>query len=142
MRVRLVVGDWSKDGHGQSDTYIYEVNLTKQDLLAAYKVGCKRLSLKVSAENYREAYLNFCEDYQDPKVPPEVVRALRAEGLDPDELFECWSGDGGDEDYVGTVDAWPELWLAIAKLGEPSLTYAQVYGDDSIEIGGYGLYSW
>lgn len=36
MRMNLVVGDWSDDGHGKSDTVAFEVNKTVDEVRKAY----------------------------------------------------------------------------------------------------------
>lgn len=143
MRIRLVAGDWSKDGHNQSDTYMYEVNLSSEELSEAFKLGAARLGQKFNDGNYRgDPAFNFCENYRDSKIPPQVVAAMRREGLDPDDFFQRWTDKtDGDADYVAEIDLWPEFWLAVAKLGNPSLTYKKTSDEGWIAIGGYGLYN-
>lgn len=37
--VELIVGDWSNDGHGQTDVTVIESNLTPSEVKAAYSLG-------------------------------------------------------------------------------------------------------
>ena len=45
-KVKLVIGDWSGDGHGQSEEFVFETNKTVEEIGQAYKDSCKLTGLQ------------------------------------------------------------------------------------------------
>lgn len=41
-KVKLSIGDWSQDGHNQSEDFVYEVNKTVSEIRQGYKDSCKK----------------------------------------------------------------------------------------------------
>lgn len=116
MLVKLVVGDWSNDGHGNTRDIVYEVNTTARQMDQAHEQGAKAIGV---------AWEKVCEDYQDHTVPDDVMAKLKKHGIElPDECI-------GPDEF-----AW--VWLEIAKIGDPSLDCQEVYLSNH-NIGGYGL---
>lgn len=53
----LVIGDWSDDGHGQSDSFGYEVNKSVKEIQEAYKQSCRTTGLSFNHnEDYTEQF--------------------------------------------------------------------------------------
>ena len=44
-KVKITVGDWSEDGHNQSEEFVFETNKTVKEIQNAYKQSCKKLGL-------------------------------------------------------------------------------------------------
>lgn len=128
-KVTLVVGDWSHDGHAQTENFTYEVNVTKDELYAAYVRGVKVCGVDWTQEVVAE--------YEDSAVPIDVVKKLLAHGID----IESWISDE-DEDEDLTIEPYQfaEVWLMIARLGEHTLEWRVIVTNDRINIGGYGLF--
>lgn len=123
--VRLIVGDYDHEGHEKTETREYEVNCSAKQLNNAYKKGAKRINydfeLKVAYEAGKE------------KLPKKALALLVEHGWAPDTAM------------VNTreldVDDYVDIWLFVAKLGNPKLEAkpsTSVRSD--IPIGGYGLW--
>ncbi len=145
MEITFSVGDWSRDGHGKNDEICFECSLDRDNLLGAYLEGARILGIKGPAHSpYR---LPICTDYGEYTVPVEFVAKLMVAGIDPEI---CLYYDNSpvpipsrkkyNSPWSIETNFFPVLWLEIAKLAEPSLTYKQVR-KSSIHIGGYGLFS-
>lgn len=136
MKLNLVVGDWSRDGHGMSNKYLYDVNLSKEALAQAFLDGCAKIGITKQEYSEKDFGFQFCKRYSDYRVPQSFIDKLVAAGLDPLEYFGEW-----EKEYSGEADMFPVLWLDIAKLGNPDLVYEQCLPDKTYYLGGYGLYS-
>lgn len=128
--INLVVGDWSHDGHNMTEQSTIKCNLTKKDLEKAYKKGCKKVGFDLTEE--------VCADYEDMSVSDDVIEKLRAADIKPEDFIENDDDDGWSFSY--NWEAFTELWLRIAKLGNPDLEFEMCSNDSpNINIGGYGL---
>jgi hypothetical protein len=134
--ISLVVGDWSHDGHSQTDTVVISCNLTRPELEKAYKKG-----VKVTGIDLHE----HCEEYEDPYISVEIYKRLSE--VDPDligagELRDPNSEPDEDDSFWINSEEYATLWMLIAQAGNPALKWS-VTPDNSarINIGGYGLFS-
>lgn len=157
MQTLLILGDWSNDGHGRTEVVTVDHNLSSHSALnGAHTMGCKILG-----HNFANV---VARAYECPYIPEEVLEALIEHKIlmevpeeEKTQSFEkgnrYWRLTGVvdsycdwlseyDDNFVIDSDLYAELWLRIAQLGEPSLTYTRVGSGDSnrITIGGYGLY--
>lgn len=154
----LVVGDWSDDGHGKTSNEIYRHNLPSNErLLEAYKAGSLKLNIvrqKAFWEpkhTVRDAVLDDVLDavadrYEESTIPEDIAQALMANGIEPngpdysdDKYTELYTRDGDDYTVEGQ-EGFANLWMRIAKLGNPNLEYSKVANPNTINIGGYGLF--
>lgn len=136
--VNLVIGDWSNDGHCMRETVTVGVNLTRDELFQAYQDGSKKVGFNLTDD--------AAADYEDRTMLRKHWDILVTAGLKSDDFFTTdWEkeehANESDEPYVTLhVDAFAELWLFIAQLGNPNLKYEKAENPD-INIGGYGLLS-
>lgn len=146
----LIVGDWSHDGHNQTDSVLVRSNLPHTAVEAAFKEGMSLLGL--NPKNRHATYLPFCDEYEDSKLPRSIYTILKKNQILTGEIESEYSieYDGGvvlEKAYSGKLDmsdseSYAALWLLVAKHGEPALEYE--IGEeqsDYINIGGYGLFS-
>jgi hypothetical protein len=128
-RIKLVIGDWSCDGHEKSDDYYIESNLSKKEIEKAYKKGTKLLGFDFSEE--------IAECYEDSTLPKDKWEKFK-------ELGYTGGFDSEDQADENGVNIWLEefldLYLFIIQLGNPDFKYELVEEEDTIHIGGYGLY--
>ncbi len=129
-RIRLVLGDWSHDGHGQTSEEYINSNLSLKQINAAYKKGTKKIGF------------DFCDtaacEYEDSTISKENFKALRDAGFD-DELENC--DDDSEEDGVSIWrDDFTRMYLFIVKLGNPAFTFTEAKDEGTIHVGGYGLF--
>lgn len=74
---KVIVGDWSDDGHGKADSYIVDVS-------AEFSVDVLRANYEKNVSEIGFAPTSLCEDYEDSSVSEEQANALFAAGL-PDD---------------------------------------------------------
>lgn len=162
MRERVEVGDWSNDGHNQSDTKLIDVP-HGVDTKDAYVRGEQIVGFKLD---------DFCEEYEDSSFPVEHLKSVfeKARELSVPISFgkyddlEIINEDGFDAIFEGeypiaekenntvylSPDSYFGIWLAIlnigivaARNGELGLLAYEVVESDNTPvhyIGGYGLY--
>lgn len=131
--VKVVLGDWSGDGHSITDSEVIQTNLTSNEIVKAYYEGSKIVGFNLSDD--------ACCDYQDSLLRGDQVKKLRDAGinLDYDDSHEDPIED--EEDGVSLLaEEFLELYFEICKLHRPDLQY-KIVKLSQINIGGYGLYS-
>lgn len=160
--IELVVGDWSHDGHCQTDTVVISSNLSKKDIVKAYGLG-----VQISGVNLEK----IASDYEDGYLTAKDAQKLIAIGLNPDDYHEdtvgyqihkidCFAAKditahcsclsrhkecGWDDHraYVGmNPEGFVQLYLDLVRLGNPTFKYKITIKDYSnrINVGGYGLF--
>jgi hypothetical protein len=127
----LIMGDWSDDGHGETETVVIKSNLNHVWMSRAY--------------DQASAILGFCfvndvaTEYEEPYISMEAITKLR-EILEEPELL-----DGVVDNEAGCIgistEEYLDIYLKIIKLGEPDFKY-EILGQENevIKIGGYGLF--
>lgn len=126
-QIQLILGDWSHDGHGKTETFIITSNLTRREILEAYDEGCDSLNCDLSSE--------ISSEYEDHLLPASQVKKFLEKGFHFDELDFEKSGSI----YLDT-ELYTELFLFTVKLGNPDFSHDYIELE-SINIGGYGLFS-
>jgi hypothetical protein len=125
-KFKLIVGDWSNDGHGRSDTKICICSHSAGEVMGAHK---KLVSKGINL-------LSQCEDYEVSNLGKDFVEKLNEIGFDLSGFVEFYDGYS----YVNTTE-WMKLYMELAKVEIPELEYKFINdGLPSIDIGGYGLY--
>lgn len=121
MIINLVLGDWSHDGHGMTETVTIESNFGISQIQKAYKAGVKLLGVDLVKD--------VCEQYEESEMLAEHYEVFKDSGiLDPDD---SWIDS----------DTFAKLYLWTARMGNPELIYSVLPWDKaSIQIGGYGLF--
>jgi hypothetical protein len=126
-KIELIVGDWSNDGHGRTRMFTIASNLTKAELEKAYEAGVKIVGFDPK---------HFVEDYQQSYLPAEQILRLIELGI------KDWVApdDDDDEDVEIYPDAYKDIWLFVAKLGNPEFEFELNVPSETIKVGGYGLF--
>lgn len=134
-RFKLQLGDWSKDGHSQSEEYLIQSNVDVKELREIY-FKTKRFN-ELSLED-------ICNDYEDCKISEEQIRGLGLDvekyqqiidnGIEPDDFIEMFI------EYIQIHN--PEISLKIINDTIPSFHFYG-YDEQKRHIGGfgYGLFS-
>lgn len=128
--IQLCFGDWSGDGHNQHDRVSVGCSHDLKHVIAAYEKAVKKLGVNPIE--------NLCSEHEDHTIPQNFVDAFKANGIDSSVYFEEIEGDGGIP-KMWNLNDWPELIMAVVKLGDPDIVFHKV---DSVvwDIGGYGLF--
>ena len=135
----LTVGDYSRDGHNQSDTTLFKANKSLADIKKSHGMASKLHSMYLEHQ---------CEEYEDSRLKPAFVTKARAAfHAMPEALgmscLEVVEEDGETDEDAGYIDSgeFCDLYLFIAKLVDPDLEWKEQVGTAANEnIGGYGLF--
>ena len=80
----LVIGDYSNDGHNQSDLYSFKCTHKDNEIYKAYKKACKKSGVKLE---------NILEEYEDSSISETTMESLTAIGVNLDSLdVELYEG--------------------------------------------------
>lgn len=136
--IRLIVGDWSDDGHGKTDVIRIKSNLSQKKLAKAYDKGTKKVGYNFMNE--------VAAEYEDGTISHNQYTRLKELGFDKYEIETSFWYDKKDKTpldkrtYSISPSEYADLLLFICKLGDKSFEYEEVEDDsDSWTIGGYGL---
>ncbi len=128
MFYEFVVGDWSYDGHNQTDNVFMKSKASSSDQIKkAFKKGSK----KIFGFDVTEKY---CSEYEENYIPKEVLEKLNIK-IDEAEVSEK---DGVPIVYIGAKE-WVDIYASLANIGDPSLKIEMI-ACDSLNVGGYGLF--
>jgi hypothetical protein len=133
-KFKIQIGDWSGDGHGKHEDFIFTSNKPIEAVREAYFVAKRKIS-KVCPENY-------CSDYGDGDLTEDVRAMLRNGGCPLPENPSDFNAES-----MARVVAWfcmqgdPDLRIDAAPGADiPTLAF---YGHDAkrrhIGFIGYGL---
>jgi len=155
-RFKIIIGDWSGDGHGKSDYFVFRSNYDVKDIQQAYKDSCKLTGVQFNDnENnytgkdlYRQEDRMICVEYEEYHISEFAVDVLKKYNIDTKKFDE----------YV-KVDDFADLIMDFIKLSLPNMIYREAYfkrselksipavngwgatGDLKYVAFGYGLYT-
>jgi hypothetical protein len=137
--LNLVVGDWSRDGHNQTDSILVSTALTAQDVQDAWRT----LERDLKAKYNFTLYDNVCSEYEESQLNEMQVIAFLNMGIDLDSIAENYSENPSDPpDYHLGSDSYAELVIELLNKTNPALELKSVphQYNKEINIGGYGLF--
>ena len=157
--IRLIIGDWSDDGHGKTSTELISCNRTADELAAAFIIGCEKVGVK--PHSWGEASFNDVARGDD-SLPVELVKYFDLKDYLQDNGYrEGYHTTGWSESEEILLPAWKKesleyiarigekeygipylvLWLAVAIEGDPGIKAVSVNDKiPELTIGGYGLF--
>jgi len=120
-RIKLILGDPYRDGHGMHKEYIIETELTLKEINNAHKVACKRLDIN---------WDSICSDYQDSAIDLDLAKKFNVE-------FESYEHEGKQSI---TEKDFTEMYLFLVR--DETKQECRIISENifSIDIGGYGLF--
>lgn len=129
-KIKLVVGDWSDDGHGKTDSYLVRTNYSAADIKRSYERALKIHKLHVP-----------CSDCEDSAINPDIVKLLTQHNVETSDILEY---DKKSKTY-NFVDCGPDyfcqLYLRISSIILTDLVYEFIDSDiATLNVGGYGLF--
>lgn len=131
--INLTIGDWSRDGHNQIETITIETNCTVEQI--------NEISSKVK-DVFGFTLDEYCEEYEDNRIPMEIWNKLVAMGFPADGLEYGSPSDLEDDPdgvYLYSGSEYADIWLFMIQRCEPMFTY-KIVNNANINIGGYGLF--
>ena len=119
-RISLLMGDESRDGHGETESLVLDTNRTRKELEKAYKKGARKLEA--------------ANEYGERRLAKPIFDALKKLGWPVPEGFE--------KTRELDTDTYADIWIFLAKLGDPGLeVYVQTHDPvGKLYIGGYALF--
>ena len=167
MVFKLVLGDWSNDGHGICREILFDCNYDLKTIQEGYRKSSKNLNIAFDTNaKYTEPKLKYGSDrhvwtdYQDSGISTEAFEVLRANNCfknvctesELDEIIKENIDDGNDEKYYFDFDSEKcaiVIMNFIAVSMPDDFTYTIVeedipaingyWGDLNVQFG-YGLY--
>ncbi len=129
---KIAFGDFSNDGHGQTDTRVFKSRKPIEAVREAYFAGTSKAP----------APHTLCSEYEEDHLQPAALKKLKA------LRAPLYKGERADVDWIAKYTAWylnlsdPEL--EIEEVPERQLPFLHFYGQDEkgrhINFIGYGLF--
>lgn len=134
-KFKIEIGDWSGDGHAQSEIFVIECNYSLEEVEKAYENSVKLVGIDIIEE--------VAEDYED-----NTLTRIQIDKLSKYLNLEYIVGtcDPKYNTYKNiknlNTDSYLNLVIEFIKLSLPFLEYNIINDGLSIfHIGGYGLFS-
>jgi len=133
--ITLVVGDPFDKDIGGDEVHI-KANMSPEELQEAYEKGCEMMGCNLQMH---------CQYNDEWTLPADVCAKFEEHGFDFSTLQEVEGIEEAATEGLNLKwarrEAWPMLWLFVARLGAPYLEYEyEGPPPNRIEIGGHGLY--
>jgi hypothetical protein len=130
--IELVLGDWSRDGHNQTESFMILSSLDCGSLERAYKKGSKLVGFNLSEQ--------VCHGYEDNEIDNDHLDKLISLGFNASILEQYEYCKYTNVPIQLSTNDFYMIYMFIARLGNPELKYESL-DSESINIGGYGLFN-
>lgn len=137
--VKLVLGDFTDDGHGITKEIRYMSNHDADTIWDAYKESCKKTGLCFNDNNLpdSEGWRQMFTDFDEYDLDERAADVLRDHGIEP-------ADHSGNEGLIFTPDSAAGLIMAFIALSMPD-DWTYVLVKDRFEMinkiqMGYGLF--
>ena len=142
-KMQLVLGDWSDDGHGKSESIHIETNKTLSEVRQAYLKSCELTKLAFDEGSLHRNYHHIAVDYEDNILSEEIIEILK-------EFNYPFINELEDEDNYIYTDNYVRLWFWFIGLSLDDFQYEIIkdtipvingYWNKELNVSfGYGLY--
>ncbi|MFN0318540.1 MAG: hypothetical protein ACKVQA_26235 [Burkholderiales bacterium] len=122
--INLTVGDYHGDGHEKFEQFCIKSSSTKEEIENDHNLG----SIIIGFDMCRD----LCAEYEDNEINQDISDLIR-------HFLPLFAIDEIDDGFRMDCETFVNLYMEIAKLGNPSLEYEFV-SIDNIRVGGYGLF--
>lgn len=130
--IRIAIGDWSHDGHGQCDYYLYSTNLTQAEVIEAYNAARESQPSRLDPGE-------SCAEYQESTITRKLYDELIA--LWPDLVQFIDYVPAGDEEVGLEPRFMSEWYMRFASLGNSEMTHEPLPDPPTIRSNvGYGCF--
>lgn len=82
---KITIGDWSEDGHGGYEEFVFSSVTPLKDIQDAFKKSCEKLDLGVDINQHCKNTI-FCA-YEDNIVDKSIVDLLQKSGINTSKIF-------------------------------------------------------
>lgn len=146
--MKLVVGDWSNDGHGMSEFVYFNCNMPEHEVKKAYLEAVAKCGVGLHDPRKGEDHVAICSEYEERTIPLIYKEQLEKAGVD-------FSIVGGIEEAGSWCDfsekAIAQIFLQLVKTVRPDFKYEIVndqvpcingFWSKDFNLGfGYGVFS-
>jgi hypothetical protein len=147
---RIVIGDWSHDGHNQEDFYNFECSHDEPEVKKAYWAAIKKCKIALHEDNDKrlKGIKSVCCEYEDRTIKAPELKDLGVSFENMDNEFEQ-DEDGNDILNCCSQDI-AYLFFEIVKTQIPGFEYKYIeekrtingfWSKDFNVNFGYGCYS-
>lgn len=138
---RLIVGDWSGDGHNHRDFVLFEASHDRKQIIEAYKQSAIKADISVCKFKGGPADV-LCADYGDNLISSEALKKLTALEITKQDLvdtshFEDNYLDEGDGALITWGEGLAHLFLMMVSKSLPDFTYKLLKDDTHDCINGF-----
>lgn len=154
-KVKISIGDWSKDGHGKYDIFVFNTNKAVKEIQEAYLKSQKLLRLRFNSNEKIDGIdvghpewdvRGVCENYGDYHLNDFNKKILEDHGINIPDSYLDWMSE---EEFVSLMIDVIKISLPDLEMEEASYKRSEL---DSIKpinawwcdlnVGwGYGLYN-
>lgn len=141
---KLVVGDWSNDGHGKNDIFIFLSSHSKAEILDAYHKSVILSGVSLTGK-VMDGLINILSDFEENVIPADAVVRLQGIGCNFEEFYLALEEDGSQACCSSDVFY---LFMEMVRCNLPGFAYELVnlesingyWGEFNHQIG-YGVFS-
>jgi hypothetical protein len=103
---RLVIGDWSDDGHSKKQFVRFEASHDRKQIVEAYKKAANKADVSVCS--FQGGPIDVvCEDYEDSRIRAGAIEKLEAFGISKQDLLDTQFFEEEDpEDEPNELSTW------------------------------------
>lgn len=145
-RFKIHIGDWSKDGHNQSESFVVESTVENEEVQQAFKTAA--LKIGVISEEMHPRFM-IADEYEDNGLSNEHAKALTDAGVEIDDLVY---NDGTDEEPNYMFEDPQNLAILLMRIAQTELQFEYKFISENIPSFngywgglnmsiGYGLFS-
>ena len=133
-KTKLVIGDWSHDGHCQEETYMISSNLTRDEISDAYEKCVNKIGINLTKD--------IAGNYENNMIlKDDINKFISAGHVVSDEYFKEQLAENKNKEYWLEPKVFFDLYLFTVKAGNSKFKYKIIDEDcPIINIGGYGLF--
>lgn len=125
-RFKIHIGDWSKDGHNQSESFIIESTKPNNEVQQAFKDAGTKIG--VISEGAYPRFL-IADEYEDYRLPNNYAEALTDAGVEIDDLVY---NDGTDKEPDYMFEEPHALAVLIMRIAQTELQFEFKFVDDEV----------
>jgi hypothetical protein len=132
-KIKLIVGDWSDDGHGKSDEIPLLIKVDNCDNVKKALVEAE----KILFEQYNIDLTLWFAEYEDNKLRKYEVEKLIRLGIE----FDKQNIDENGELVVYDANEFYEIWKQLIVKANPNISIEKIkLGAFVSKCSGYGIY--
>ena len=132
-KLKMVVGDWSDDGHGKSDFVYFDSSVDSATIKKAYLKACKQSGVYLHDTGSKQGLL--CS-YEDKYITTKDIKKLSKIGIDANKYEPEDEREADDAITIHDPKTVCKLFLDMVGSQLPDFSY-QILSDDIECINGF-----